>query len=215
MLTVLLLDNGEKSVVQMTYKAIWAEIKDIPGAELIVTRNWVDEIQLIDNKYTCIIESDCLVSSGYFNSLLGYIKKNAMELNKMGVFSSATAVKNWAVRFYGFNIGNDTLDKVIPNKTKKATTRPFYTVQIGYIPGAILRTKFLKQVIDVVRPLESWKKDTVFLSAQLSLGFWGKDWMVYIAPGPTYCTTEDYVNDIASFELEDITLLEKFHRESV
>lgn len=215
MLTVLLIDNGERTVVQMTYKDIWREIKDIPGAELKVTKNWVDEIQLVDNKYTCILEADCLVSSGYFSSLLGYIKKNAMELNKMAALTSTTAVKNWAVRVYGFSMGSDLIDKVIPNKIKKDITRPFYTVQIGYIPGAIMRTKFLKQVLEELKPKNSWRKDTIFLSAQFSLAFWTKNWMVYLAPSPVYCTTEDYVNDIAKFELEDTSLIRKFHRESI
>lgn len=215
MITILLLDNGERSVVQMTYKDIWREIKDIPGAKIIVTDNWVEEIAKLGTKYTCIVEADCLLSSGYFNSLLGFIKKNDMELNKMAVMSSTTAVKNWAVRLYGFSIGNDYLDKIIPNNQKKDISRSFYTVQIGYIPGAILRTKFLKQVAEIVHPQSSWQNDMVFLSAQLSIGFWEKNWMVYIAPAVAYCTTEDYVNDIANFDLNNLEILSKFRRESV
>lgn len=215
MITILLLDNGERTVIQMTYKDIWREIKDIPNAKIIVTDNWIEEVAKVDTKYACIVEADCLLSSGYFHSLLGFIKKNDMELNKMAMMSSTTAVRNWAVRFYGFSVGNEHLDKIFPNVKKKDTNRSFYTVQIGYIPGAILRTKFLKQIVEDIKPQLSWHKDTVFLSAQLSVGFWEKNWMVYIAPAVAYCTTEDYVNDVASFELDNTDILKKFKRESV
>lgn len=215
MITLIIKDGGEPSVIRLTYQNLYNETKDIDGAKIVVHEDWTKALDRVDTKYVCLVEPDCLVSSGYFSSLLGYLKKNAPELNKFAVLSSTTAVNNWAVRFYGYNLGNEFSDKVVPNRVKKSTKLPFYTLQIAYIPGAIIKTEFLKQILRETTLPNRWYDDLVYFSTQLSLGFWKHSWMVYLAPSPTYVTTEDYVNDIGDFKLKEAGLLSKFAKESI
>ncbi len=215
MFTVVLKHNGEENVIKLTYENIWKEIKNIPGAEIIVSNNWFNSLSKVKkNKFVCFVEADCLVNSGYFTSLVGYIKKNP-QLGKLGILSTSTAVNNWAVKFFGYNVGNNQSDGIIPNKAKKETSLPFYTSQIAYIPGALIRVSMLKEVLDDVKVNASMEQDLVYLSTLLSLGFWRRNWMVYIAPNSTYCTTEDYVNDIGKFDHGAKDLVGKFVKESV
>lgn len=215
MITCLIKNNGERTVVDMTYKDLWREMKDIPNAQIRIVDDWIEALPEVTTKLVCFVEADCLVSSGYFDSLLGLIKKNAPELNKMAVFSPSTAVNNWAVKFYGYNLGNTYSESVIPNKEKKSTKLPFYTTQIAYIPGAVIRTNFLRQIISEAKLPTNYYADLVLFSALLSLTLWKHNWMIYLAPNSTYCTTEDYVNDIAMFDLVDEPMTSKFKKESV
>lgn len=224
MVTVIIRDNGEPNVIKLTYENLWRELKSIPDAELRVQTSWLDGLQEVKTKFVCFVEADCLVSSGYFDSLAGYIKKNP-QMGKLAILSSSTAVDNWAVRFYGYRLGNNYSDGVIPTKDKKNTKAPFYTIPIAYIPGAFLRLNLLRQIIDEVGfPLYSPNKvsteedrseDLVYLSNQLSLGAWRKNWMVYIAPSSTYVTTDKSVNDIGRFDPKPGDLVQKFAKELI
>lgn len=213
MITVIIKDNGEENVVRLTYENLWRELKDIPGAELYALKNWFDMPQ-INNKYVCFVEADCLVNSGYFSSQLGLIKKNPY-LRKLAMFSASTGVNNWANKFYGYNVGNNYSDGIIPNRTKKST-QP-YPIQIAYVPGAVIRYSMLVPLLDKLKANNSWENDLVFLSTQLSLGFWrqGDGNRVYINPNATYVTTEEYVNAIGKFENEAADLYTMFSRESI
>ena len=215
MVTCIIKDNGEPKVIELTYENLWKELKHIPGAEVIVAKDWVGALDKVNNKFVCFVEADCLVSSGYFDSLTGYLVKRAQELNKLAVLSTATAVNNWAVRFYGYNLTNEYSGGVVPNKHKKDTSSPLYTMQIAYVPGALIRVSFLKKVLEEITPKDNWTDDLVYFSTELSLGCWRKNWQVYLAPNSTYVTTEDYVNDIAELEIEDKELQAKFLRESI
>ena len=205
MLTVVIKNDGEESVVRLTYHNLWKEIKDIPGAELIIENDWLDAIQKVSNDFICFVESDCLVTSGYFQSQLGLMKKNKY-FRKMAVMSSATSVKIWANKIYGYNVGQSHMDGVIPNKVKKSTSP--YPVEIAYIPGAIVRVSMLGRLLEEMKPVPGWQSDLVYFSTQLSLGFWsqgvgnGIGNMVYINPNASYATTEDYVNDISRIDTD-------------
>lgn len=206
MLTVVIKNNGEDKVVSMTYANIWKEIKDIPEAELLVEWDWLDALSKTKNSYICFVEADCLVTSGYFQSQLGLLKKNK-HFRKMAVMSSATSVSTWVNKIYGYNIGNSHMDGVIPNKVKKST-QP-YTVEVAYIPGAILHVGMLGKLVETLKPAKGWQEDLVYFSTKLSLGFWsqgvgngGMGNMVYINPNASYCTTEEYVNDIAKIDTD-------------
>lgn len=214
MLTVIIKNDGEENVVKLTYENLWKELKHIPDAELVVSDNWFDALDKAKTKFVCLVESDCLVNSGYFDSMVGHLRKNP-QLGKLGVLSSATAVNNWAVRFFGYHLGDNYSDGVIPNRDKKDTKLPFYTSQIAYIPGAVIRTGMFKTILKDIDAANSWEKDLVYMSTMISLGFWRHSWMVYIAPNSTYCTTEDYVNDIGKFDSGAGVLAQKFAKESI
>lgn len=215
MLTVIIKDNGEPNVIKLTYENIWRELKNIPDAEILVEEDWFNGLSKVKTKFVCFVESDCLITSGYFESLIGFIKKNPL-LGHLAVLSTATAVGTWAVRFFGYSLGNTYVDGVVPNIDKKNTKLSFYTIQIAYIPGAIIRTKMLKELFAKSSLVVNGKDmDLAQLSTLLSLEFWRKKWMVYIAPNSTYCTTETYVNNIGDFDPKAKDLVGKFASESI
>lgn len=213
MLTVIIQDSGEENVIKLTYQNLWRELKNITGAELLVG-NWIDELDNVKNNYVCFVEADCLVSSGYFSSQIGLFKKNPL-FRKLGILSSSTGVNNWANRFYGYKLGNNYSEGVIPELTKKSTA--VYPVQIGFIPGSIIRMTMLKQALQTLG-IGNNQIDLIKFSTELSLAFWqqGDGNRVHLNPNTTYVTTEDYVNDIGSFiPTNNPNLTSMFKKESI
>lgn len=214
MITCVIKNSGEANVISLTYENLWKELKALPGSEIIVEENWLDGVLKAKNKYICFVEADCLVSSGYFTSMAGHIKKNP-QLGKLGILGGSTAVNNWAVKFYGYSLGDHYSDGIIPNKEKKGTSVSFYTSQVVYLPGAIIRVGMLKTILDEMKAVTNMEDDLVYLSTMVSLAFWRHNWMVFLAPNSTYCTTEEYVNDIGQFDSKAGKLVDKFAKESI
>ena len=222
MLSVIIKNNGENSVIQLTYENLWKELKDIADAELIVSEDWFEPLHRVKNRYICFVEADCLVNSGYFTSMMGLFKKDPF-LRKLAMLSSVTGVNDWANKFYGYQIGNNHADGIIPVTEKKSNK--VYPIQIGYFPGSILRVNMLKELLKELKPKSGWQEDLVFLSTQISLGIWSggigdKEWAfsgnrVHINPNSTYVSTEDYVNDIGKFEHEGNKVYDLFKREGI
>ena len=222
MLSVIIKNNGEDNVVKLTYENLWKELKDIPDTELYVAEDWFDYLSKVKSRYICFVEADCLVSSGYFASQLGLIKKNPM-MRKIAVMGSSTAVNDWANKFYGYQLGNNFADGIIPSKEKKSNQ--VYAAQIAYIPGSLVHTDMLKKLLYKSEFTNNWQNDLVYFSTQLSLGFWRggigssshsySGNRVHLNPNATYVTTEDYVNDIGKFDAEAGDLINMFHREGI
>ena len=220
MVTVIIKNNGENNVIQLTWENLWRELKDIPDAELLVEDDWFKALGKVKNRYVCFVEADCLVNSGYFSSQMGLFEKDPF-LRKLAMLCSATAVNNWAVKFYGYELSIGYADGVVPVTQKKSRT--IYPVQIGYMPGAIIRVNTLKELLKTFKITN--QDDLVGLSTKLSLGFWAggigdKEWSfsgnrVHINPNTTYVTTEDYVNDITKVDFDAGKLIELFSREKI
>ena len=198
MLSVIILDSHEPSVINLTYENLWKELKDIPGAELIVSDSWLGAIPNTKNKYVCFVEADCLVNSGYFTSQMALFEKNKY-LRKLAMLSSATAVNFWPNRFFGYSIGNDFSNDIIPQKFKHSSA--VYPLQIGYVPGSIIRKSMLEPALKEVVGTPGIEHDIVLFSTLLSIAFWGQGDgnRVHINPNTTYVTTESYVNDLGKF----------------
>lgn len=214
MLTVVIKDNGEERVVKYTYELLWRELKDIPGAELVVSDDWFAPVQTTKNKYICFVEADCLVNSGYFVSQMALFQKNPY-FRKLAMLSSCVGVKHWVNCFYGYSLGVDFVDGIKPNRTKKSSQ--VYPVQVGYVPGAIVRVSMLKEALTTMKPIENSDRDLVLLSTQISLAFWkqGDGNRIHLNPNTTYVTTEDYVNDICSVDIDIEDLLTMFTKEAI
>lgn len=214
MLTCIIKNSGEEKVIELTYENLWKELKDIPDAKLMVSDHWFSDLDQVKTTYVCFVEPDCLVNSGYFSSQLGLFKKNPY-FRKLAMLSTATGVNNWGNRFYGYSIGNNYADGVIPNREKKSSG--VYPVQIGYVPGSVIRMTMLKQALQAENASPSWDQDLVFLSTKLSLAFWrqGDGNRVHINPNTTYVTTEDYVNDIGKFDHDGDGLVDMFRKEAI
>ncbi len=208
-------DNGEPNVIKLTYENIFRELKDIPDASLVVVKNWTDAIDTKD-RYICFLEPDCLINSGYFASQLGLFKKNPM-FRKLSMLSSAVAVNDWHNKFYGYCLGNGYIDGVMPVRDKKS--KAVYPVQIGYVPGAIIRTNMLREALETLADenMSELEDDLVKLSTELSLAFWrqGDGNPVHINPNTTYVTTEQSVNDVSKFDSKGADLAGMFKKESI
>lgn len=211
-MSVVILNNGESNVVQLTFENLYRELKDIYGSELLIRDKWFD-LEGVKNKYVCFVEADCLVSEGYFKTLLEDFLKKGAPRNE-AVMSSSTSVNYWDNKIYGYRT---EVNGVQPNREKRSSRS--FTVQVAYIPGSIIRMSMLKSCLKDL----SMYDDLVHLSAELSMAFWrrsaelkGKGYRVCLNPKVSYLTTEDYVNDIGKFDVplnEEITSL--FQRESI
>lgn len=221
MITVIIKHDGEDNVIKLTYENLWRELKDIDGAQIIVSPSWFSALDQVKNKFVCFMESDCLVSSGFFTSQLGLLQKNSQN-RRIAVMASSTSVEIWVNRFFGYDIASDYVEGFLPNKDKKSSVP--YMVEVAYIPGALIRLATLKNLIKDKPKASEWEKDLVQLSVNLSLNFWsrgignGIGTMVYINPNATYVTTEKYVNDITKFtpDVDDVsTLLKMFRQQTI
>ena len=236
MLSVLIKDNHEPNVIKLTYENLWKELKDLES-ELIVTDDWISTVMGLEaghENFVCLVEADCLVSSGYFSSQIGLFKKNPFN-RKLAVMSSSTAVNDSSNRIYGYSIGSNYSDGVIPNRDKISNVP--YAVQIGYMPGSVIRLRNLQSLFvdlgwrklergKVLKVGETWKSDLVYFSTQISLGFWRRGMgsgrsagssgnRVHLNPNATYVTTEDYVNDLGKFDPEAGDLVNMFAKEVI
>lgn len=233
MLNIIIKNSGEPKVIELTYENIWREVKDIPDVKLVVSDYWFDAID--KSNYICFLEPDCLVNSGYFTSMLGLLKKHPMS-KMIGMMSSATGVNDWSNKFYGYSADSvwSKPSEEISTKTpfikpnKEMKSKNVYPVQIGYVPGAIIHTKMLIDLLHNLDASNGWEKDLNYLSNQISLGFWaggikpddrhpsgqvGK--RVYINPNSTYVTTENYVNELVPYDPRMNDLMEMFRKESI
>lgn len=222
MITCVIKNDGEDKVTQLTYENLHHELKDIPGAEVIISESWFDYIPKIKNSYVCLVEADCLVSEGYFTKQLKEFRTNPGR--KLSMLTAKTGVKRWENCFYGYYIDYSIANYVTPIFQKKSTVA--YPIEVGYLPGAIIRVSMLQQALKDLGVNDTWTADLVFLSTQLSIAFWrqGSNGIakkvqngnpVYINPNVTYVTTEDYVNDIGKFDVDILDLQDKFVKESI
>jgi len=225
MLSVIIKDSHEPNVIKLTYENLHRELKDI-DSELLVASDWIDAVMGLETgheNFVCMVEADCLVNSGYFSSQMGLFKKSPY-FRKLAVMSSATAINDWSNKIYGYRLGDNYTEGVIPNSEQKSTVP--YAVQIAYIPGSVIRLANLQSLFDNLKPNNSWDNDLVYFSTQISLGFWrrgrGQGWSagssgnrVHLNPNATYVTTEDYVNDLGKFDPEAGDLVGMFKREVI
>lgn len=206
MLSVVILDTGEPKVIQLTYENLYNELRYLPGSEIIVTPDWFSVLPKIKNPFVCFVEADCLVEKGYFNALLDVFEKHKMY-RTLAMVSSATGVCKWDNKIYGYALGNEWVESVLPVRSK--VSKNPYEVPIAYFPGSIVRTKTLKKILDW-HPIDaSWQNDLVYMSTEISTALWGgkvgkgsphnQGNSIYINPNTTYVTTEDYVGMIAKF----------------
>lgn len=208
MISVVILDNNEPKVIEMTYENLYNELRYIPDSKVIVADDWFAALNEIKTPYVCFVEPDCLVHPGYFSDLLGVFKDNKMY-RTLAMVTSATGIQRWENKIYGYALGNEYLDSVIPVRLK-VSSKP-YQVPVAYFPGSLIRTKTLQKVLKKLEINPTWSKDLVFLSTKISEAMWGdkagkgspynQGNAIYINPDTTYVTTEDYIGLIAKFEV--------------
>lgn len=205
MITCIIKHNGEPNVIKFTYQALYRELKDIPGSDILVYPTWMEGLQFVNEKhrFVCFVESDCMVNSGYFSSLVGLLEKEP-DKRHIAAMASATAVKVWVNKFYGYKISHRFRDHILPNR--EPISRSPYPIQIAYMPGAIIRLTMLRRFLDTHELPENIEDNLQQFSLRLSLGLWADGWgngigsRIYLNPNTTYATTENYVNEVLDFD---------------
>lgn len=183
MLSVIILRKDIPQVIQLTEENIMRELQTVVGAELMLEDSWLEGVKKVRNTYTCLLEPDCLVSSGYFSSMMGLFKNN-IHFKKLAMLSSATAVEQWFNRIFGYNLHKNKRCMLEPVRKMQATSP--YPIQVGWVPGAIIRTSALKDILPELEKPTDLKK----FSLDVAMKFWNTSRMVYINPIATYCTTQ-------------------------
>lgn len=205
MLSIIILNNDEPTVVELTYDNLRRELLSVAGAatEIIISDSWLQGIAQAKGDYICMVEADCLVSSGYFSSNLGLFKRMA-QYRKLAMMASCVGIDNWGNRVYCYRLEEETKGtqensvtywRVAADRTKRANG--LYNVQIGFMPGAIIRKTALREA---VKHVDFTKLDTVQLSTQLSFYFWNTGRRVMMNPNTTYVSTDKTLENPPLFD---------------
>jgi hypothetical protein len=207
MITVIIKDNGEPNVTRFTRENIARELLGVQGVNIVIAKDWFKAFQHVKTPFVCFVEADCVVSSGYFTSQIGILKKDN-TLRNLAILGSALGVLHWGDRVYGYSLGKLQSDGFVPNKLQVSMT--VSPVQVAYLPGAILRTKALRALSDLEDTLAT--ENLVELSTVLSLCFWSgaNEPRVAINPNVTYVSTEAYVGEPAHPDIDVGDAIAKF-----
>lgn len=195
MLSIILPRWEEPTVVELTKENLQNELHVLPDSELIVADSWVQGIQKSTCDFVCLVEPDCLVSSGYFSSNLGLFKKNS-QFRKLAMVSSAVGLNNWGNKIYGYHMEEVTYGKEGDIQTTSWEIQPFrekrssnlFPVQIGFLPGAIIRKSAMTAILKKFEKLDA--TDLVKLSTDISMYLWGTGRRVHVNPNSTYVSTD-------------------------
>lgn len=220
MITVIIKNNGGHRGLVDTKKAILRELQDIPGSEVIAAEDWLEALDVVKTRFVCFVETNCIISGGYFSSLVGLITKD-LTLRKLGILGSATGVLNFGNRVYGYVYAQKLSDGLVPVRT--ASSSKIYPVQIAFIPGAVMRTKMLKKAMANFYNAaghEDHDEEVPFIpadnpvqfSASLSLLFWalGDGHRVAINPSTSYVTPESSPGEPTKYPVDPGELLDVF-----
>lgn len=193
MLTVIIPNTDEPTVIRLTYDNLRRELSSIDGSELLIAKSWEAGLQQAKGEFVCIVEPDCLVSSGYFSSNLSLFLKND-HFRKLAMIASCLGVDNWGNRIYNYKLdkvtsGNRKLSvsywRIAPERKKK--THILYPAQVGFVPGAIFRRSALAEV---AKEIGFKSKDLVELSTKISFHFWASNRRILVNPNTTYVSTD-------------------------
>ena len=207
MLTIILKRVNEPTVVQMTQSDLVKQVSQINGTEIILTDSWAEGLKKVRTPYVSLIEDDCVFSANYYSSNFGLMKKaHAKVVNgkiggggyqKLAMISSCLGIKDFGNRIYNYELkkvkdGGEIngvqlkIWGIIPSRTKVSTK--LYTVQVGFVPGAIIRYSAIKDIIDD----ELWEtKDLVKLSTAVSFYLWNTNRSLQVNPNTTYVSGDD------------------------
>lgn len=202
MLSVIVPNSTEATVVMLTLENLRRELVGLQGGyEVVLAANWQQGILRAKGDYVCLVESDCLVSGGYFSSNMGLFKKRGFY-RKLAMISSCTGLNDWGNRIYGYRMGqregnNPKQWRIAPDRTKRSTG--LYEVQVGFVPGAIIRRGvFTDELLKELRNLNY--PTLVELSTRLSFHLWDTGRRVLMNPNTTYVSTDENLEKYRIFD---------------
>lgn len=223
MITIIIKRNDEPKVIQMTQEIIMRELGAINGAEMLLEDRWTDGLKKVRTPFVCLVEADCVLSSNYLSSNFGLMKKLTTTENgkgggytKLAVLASCLGIKDYGNRVYNYNLEqvqdkNLTYYQPRPFRDKRSTT--IYPVQIGFIPGAVMRMSSIKDSIDAL-PWDG--KDLVEMSTAVCFHLWNTNRRVQVNPNTTYVSNVNYLEEPPLFNMDvPIKAINIFHGEGL
>lgn len=167
-------------IIPFGAKSQWAEIvcrHDLMGLdyEIIHAKSWEEGLARAHGEYISFIDSDADFSQDYFRENMALFT-NKKFFRKLAMVASAVDVKT-NHKVYGYLLSlSGSFPTVSPSRIK-SSNEP-YVIQIGYVPGAIIRRSVLKHGIRLKDPLTD--------SIRFSLDMWLDGSMLYLNPNTSY-----------------------------
>lgn len=213
MLTTVIRRNGNPDDIQMTLKNITGEMWAIKNSDILIEDSWVEGLRKTKTPYVCLMEADCTLSGSYIASNLGLMTKDNHSKTKgtggylkRAMLSSCLGYKSFANRIYNYELelvrssdGSVSVAdwQIQPCRDKRSTTP--YHVQVGFVPGAIIRISSIKDIIDSF----DWQEpNLVKLSTRLSFYLWNTNRRIQINPNTTYVSNEPYLENPPAFKYD-------------
>lgn len=149
--------------------------------EIISTPGWNEGIKYASGEFVCLVESGSEISDGYFWDNLR-IFTSQPSFRKLAMVSPEIAHKEWETTIFGYLLSTDgTKPSVLPSHVR-SSSQP-YAIQIGYIPGSIIRRVVAEHTI--------LGDDMLFDSIRLSLSLWAAGSRCFINPDTTYIDSSE------------------------
>lgn len=210
-MTVIIKRNAEPTVIQLTQENVMRELQSMRNSEMLLEDSWTQGLKKVRTPYVCLMEADCTLSGSYLSSNFGLMTKDDRNPTKgtggylkRAMLASCLGYRSFANRIYNYQLTLVT-DKgqlvsisdwqLRPNRDKRST-KPYH-VQVGFVPGAIIRMTAIRDIIDSF----NWDEpNLVKLSTGLSFYFWDTNRRIQINPNTTYVSNEDYLEDPPAFK---------------
>lgn len=216
MITIIIKRTDEPKVIQMTQTDLVKQLGDIEGAEIILVDRWMDGLKQVRTPYVSLVEPDCVLSSNYYSSNVGLMAKLSSKgmgggFNRLAMIASTLGVGRFDKPIYNYELDKVTYSELNKIKLKDWQVRPcrvkksleLYPVQVGFVPGAILRYASVKPLIDTI----NWgSTNLVELSTELSFHFWRTGRSLKLNPNTTYVSSAKYLDNPPYFKLPDIQM---------
>lgn len=189
MVTVIIKRNAEPTVIQLTQENIMRELQSMNNSEMLLEDSWATGLKKVRTPYVCLVEADCILNSGYlFSSVSVMMSDNHNPIKRTGgylkraMLSSPVGIKSFSKRIYNYETMSGRIE---PNYDVRSISP--YHVQIGFVPGAIIRMTAIK---DIINKFDWNEPDLVRLSTKLSFYLWNSNRRVQVNPTNIYVSNE-------------------------
>lgn len=187
-------------------------LRELQGLEheIVHAPSWRKGLYEAKGEFVCFIEPDSDVSENYFEKNLRIFTSQPLY-RKLAMVASAVEIKESTHKLYGYLLSLEgTLPSLLPSRIQ--SSQEPYSIQIAYIPGAIIRRSALENADLIV-------DDPLVTSVKLSVDFWLNGTRLCLNPNTTYIPNMERALDVAmhlkNLPKEAATLIPMFRRELV
>ena len=165
-------------------------LNGIKEFHIIKAKNLKDGLSKTKSEFVIYL-GDGIISTNCLTESLDLFHKSSSQFRKLAMVASAVASPKLVRKTFGYLLD----EKGVKPVYKRHSSMP-YSIQIGYLPGAILRTSALDAIIPQL------KGDDLEDSYRVSVDFWLTGRMCYINPKATYVAMNFSSNNRINF-IED------------